>query len=172
MYCVRCRKKTNTKNEEITKSLNNRPMKKGNCTVCGTKKTQFIKSPQGGSILNKMINSLPVEMHLPGHNFTGPGTKLNKRLNADLTPKAWSKPINRIDKAAYNHDLAYLKNSDVKNRNKADKKMLEEMKNIYNPTLRERMERGLVSSLIGAKARFGWGVAANTGYIKKKTSPR
>ena len=26
-------------------------------------------------------------MHLPGHNFTGPGTKLNKRLNPDLTPK-------------------------------------------------------------------------------------
>ena len=48
--------------------------------------------------------------------------------------------------------------------------MLEEMKNIYNPTLRERMERGIVSSLIGAKARFGWGVINGTGYIKKKTS--
>ena len=35
-------------------------------------------------------------MHLPGHNFTGPGTKLNKRLNPDLTPKKWSKPLNRV----------------------------------------------------------------------------
>jgi len=26
-------------------------------------------------------------MHLSRHNFTGPGTKLNKPLNADLTPK-------------------------------------------------------------------------------------
>ena len=37
-------------------------------------------------------------------------------------------------------------------------KMLKELKGIYNPTIRERMERGLVSSLIGTKARFGWGL--------------
>ena len=171
MYCVKCRKKTNTKDEKITKSLNNRPMKRGKCSVCGTTKTQFIANPKGGSILNKMINSLPVEMHLLGHNFTGPGTKLNKRLNKDLTPKAWSKPINKIDAAAYRHDLCYLKNNDTETRNKVcDAAMLEEMKNIYNPTLRERMERGLVSSLIGAKKRFGWGVGDETEYIKKKTS--
>ena len=36
--------------------------------------------------------------------------------------------------------------------------MLKELKGIYNPTIREEMERGLVSSLIGTKARFGWGV--------------
>ena len=39
-----------------------------------------------------------------------------------------------------------------------DKNMLKELKGIYNPTIREKMERGLVSSLIGTKARFGWGV--------------
>ena len=72
--------------------------------VRNTTKTQFIKTLAGGSLLNKVINNLPVEMHLPGHNFTGPGTKLNKRLNPDLTP---SKPINRVDKAAYHHDLCY-----------------------------------------------------------------
>ena len=106
-----------------------------------------------------MINSLPVEMHLPGHNFTGPGTKLNKRLNPDLTPKKWSKPINRVDKAAYNHDICYLKNNDTTTRNAVcDKNMLKELKGIYNPTIREKMERGLVSSLIGTKARFGWGI--------------
>ena len=36
--------------------------------------------------------------------------------------------------------------------------MLKELKGIYNPTIREKMERGLVSSLIGTKARFGWGL--------------
>ena len=140
-------------------------MKRGPCAICGTTKTQFIKT-KGGSILNKMINNLPVEMHLLGHNFTGPGTKLNKRLNTDLTPKEWSKPINRIDKAAYHHDICYLKNNDTATRNNVcDKNMLQEMKNIYNPTLRERMERGLVSTLIGTKKRFGWG-------LKKKSSRR
>ena len=169
MYCVKCKKKTNTTSEKLVTTSNNRTMKRGNCSVCGTTKTQFVKSSKGGSILNKMINSLPVEMHLLGHNFTGPGTKLNERLNADLTPKEWSKPINRIDKAAYHHDICYLKNNDTETRNRVcDKNMLEEMKNIYNPSLRERMERGLVSTLIGTKKRFGWGVINGTGYIKKK----
>ena len=53
---------------------------------------------KGGSLLNKFINNLPFKMHLPGHNFTGPGTKLKKRLNPELTPKEWSKPVNRVDK--------------------------------------------------------------------------
>ena len=158
MYCVRCKKKTKTTSEQIVTTSNNRQMKRGPCAICGTTKMQFIKT-KGGSILNKMINNLPVEMHLLGHNFTGPGTKLNKRLNADLTPKEWSKPINRIDKAAYHHDICYLKNNDTATRNNVcDKNMLQEMKNIYNPTLRERMERGLVSTLIGTKKRFGWGL--------------
>ena len=98
-------------------------------------------------------------MHLPRYNFTGPGTKLNKRLNPDLTLKKWSKPINRVDKAAYHHDLCYLKNNDTTTRNAVcDKNMLKELEGIYNPTIRERMERGIVSPLIRTKARFGWGV--------------
>ena len=98
-------------------------------------------------------------MHLPGHNFTGPGTKLNERLNPDSTPKKWSKPINRVDKAAYHDDICYLKNNDTATRNAVcDKNMLKELNGIYNPTIKERMERGLVSSLIGTKKRFGWGI--------------
>ena len=50
-------------------------------------KTQFIKRDvTGGSFLNTLVNKLPLEMHLPGHNFIGPGTKLYKRLNSDGTP--------------------------------------------------------------------------------------
>ena len=159
MYCVKCKKRTETTNEQTTKTKNNRHQKRGTCVVCGTTKMQFIKAPTGGSLLNKAINNLPVEMHLPGHNFTGPGTKLNKRLNPDLTPKKWSKPINRVDKAAYHHDLCYLKNNDTATRNAVcDKNMLKELKGIYNPSIREKMECGLVSTLIGTKARFGMGV--------------
>ena len=159
MYCVKCKKITDTSNKQFTVSKNKRNMKRGTCVICGTTKTQFIKTQKGGSLLNKFINNLPVEMHLPGHNFTGPGTKLNKRLNTDLTPKKWSKPINRVDKAAYHHDVCYLKNDDTATRNAVcDKNMLKELEGIYNPTIREKMERGLVSSLIGTKARFGWGV--------------
>ena len=159
MYCVKCKKRTETTNERITTTKNKKHIKRGTCIVCGTTKTQFIKASAGGSLLNKAINNLPVEMHLLGHNFTGPGTKLNKRLNPDLTQKKWSIPINRVDKAAYHHDLCYLKNNDTAKRNAVcDKNMLKELEGIYNPSIREKMERGLVSTLIGTKARFGMGV--------------
>ena len=102
-------------------------------------------------------------MHLPGHNFTGPGTKFNKRLNPDLTPKKWSKPVNRVDKAAYHHDFCYLKNDDTATRNAVcDKNMLKELKGIYNPTLRERLDKSIVSKPIGTKVKFGMGVKKKT----------
>ena len=81
-------------------------------------KTQFIKRyATGGSFLNSLVNKLPIEMHLPGHNFTGPGIKLHKRLNSDGTPKEWSIPINGVDNAAYHHDLCYSKHDDTKTSN-------------------------------------------------------
>jgi hypothetical protein len=60
------------------------------------------------SILNKLpftTTGIPGELHLPGHSFCGPGTRLDLRLNQDDTPKDFSKPINRIDTIAYQHDL-------------------------------------------------------------------
>jgi len=157
LYFVKCQRFTGTKDVKQKTTKNNRQMHQGICVVCGTKKSKFI-SASGKGFLNDTINSLPVEMHLPGHNFTGPGTKLHKRLNPDLTPKEWSKPINRVDKAAH-HDICYVKNKDTKTRNeKCDTKMLEELGGIFNPTLRERMERGVVSKIIGAKKRLGWGL--------------
>ena len=88
-------------------------MKRGKCVMCGTTKTQFIKAQKGGLLLKKAIINLPFEMNLPCHNFTGPGTKLKKRLNPNLTPKKWSKPVNRVDKVAYYHVVCYLNQSAV-----------------------------------------------------------
>jgi len=87
------------------------------------------------------------EMHLPGHNF-----KLDKRLNADGKPKRWSMPVNRVDDAAYRHDLAYAGTAD---RIAADRKMIKELDDISNPTLRERIERGVVRPILKAKIDFG-----------------
>ena len=122
-------------------------------------KTQFVKKgAAGGSFLHTLVNKLPFEMHLPGHNFTGPGTKLYKRLNPDGTPKQWSIPINRVDNAAYHHDLCYSKHYDTKTRNEVcDKTMLGELNEIVNPTLRERIDKSIVGKLIDAKVNFGLG---------------
>ncbi|KAJ8910548.1 hypothetical protein NQ315_011061 [Exocentrus adspersus] len=35
----------------------------------------------GNGILDSIINNLPVELHIPGYRFCGPGTKLAKRLS-------------------------------------------------------------------------------------------
>ena len=159
MYCVKCKKTTDTSNVQYAVSKNGRNMKRGTCVICGTTKTQFIKAQKGGSLLKKAINNLPFEMHLPGHNFTGPGTKLKKGLNLDLTPKKWSEPVNHVDEAAYHHDLCYLKNDDTATRNAVcNKKVLKELKGIYNPTLRERIDKSIISNLIGAKVKFWMGV--------------
>ena len=104
-------------------------------------KTQFIKSDATrGSFLNNLVNNLPFEMHLAGHNFTGLRTKLYKRLHPDLTPKEWSIPINRVDNAAYHLDLCYSKHDDTKTRNEVyDKTMLGELNGIVDTTLREKI---------------------------------
>ena len=81
-------------------------------------RTQFVKiGAAGGNFLNTLVNKLPFDMHLPAHNFTGPGTKLYKRFKPDGTPKKWSIAINRVDNAAYHHDLCYSKHDDTKTRN-------------------------------------------------------
>ena len=123
-------------------------------------KTQFIKGDvTGESFLNTLVNKFPFAMHLPGHNCTGPGTKLYKRLNPDGTPKEWSIPINRVDNAAYHQDLCYSKHDDTKTRNEVcDKTMPGELNGIVNPTLREIIDKSIVGKLIKAKVNFGLGL--------------
>ena len=107
-YCLKCRRVTEAENITTAMSENGRLMRRGQFIICGKTKTQFVKKgAAGGSFLNTLVNKLPFEIHLPGHNLTGPGTKLYKRLNPDGTPKEWSIPINRVVNAAYHHDLCY-----------------------------------------------------------------
>lgn len=172
IYCVKCKARTETKDVQNVLSANNRPMLKGICVVCGKVKTKFVAGArdrtEGGDLvssLNKITSKIklpwatfPGEMHLPGHSFTGPGTRLDLRLNPDGSFKDWSKPVDRVDNAAYHHDLAYAEYSDTANRNVADGVMVAELNNIENPTLRERAERAVVIPVIASKAAFGLGI--------------
>jgi hypothetical protein len=97
-------------------------------------------------------------MHLPGMNWAGPGTRLDLRLNDDGTPKQWSMPVDRVDLAAYHHDMSYAAHSDTANRNVADRVMLNELDSISDPTARERIERAVIKPIISTKERFGLGV--------------
>ena len=91
-------------------------------------------------------------------NFAGPGTNLNERLTSSGAYKDWSKPVDRVDNAAYHHDLAYQHFPDTATWNIADRSMIQEMDAIKDPTLRERLDRGIIRPIINAKQKLGMGV--------------
>ena len=45
-YCVSCRRYTENKNSNVRKTKQNRLMLLSNCTVCGKKKSSFIKNTE------------------------------------------------------------------------------------------------------------------------------
>ena len=105
-----------------------------------------------GTVLNKGVDLLPFETHLPGFNYCGPGTNLKSRLTRG------DRPINSLDSACMEHDIAYSKSTDNKTRSEADKKLAwkawEIVKN-PNSKLSERAYSYLVTNLIKAKSAFG-----------------
>ena len=176
MYCVKCKRNTDTLDLHHAVSKNNRNVLKGTCSVCGTTKSQFTAGAKpassgetkGGDLTNTINRftskiklpwaKFPGEMHVPGMNFAGPGTNLDKILTSTDAYQEWSKPVNRVDNAAYHHDLAYKYFNDKQTRNLADQMMLEEMNSIQNPTQKEIRERKIIETIISAKAKFGLGV--------------
>ena len=117
LYCVKCRLKTLTNDLQQVITKKNRHMLCGKCVTCGLTKMQFVKKPTTGEDLASSLSAItsnvkfpwakyPGEMHLPGINFAGPGTNLNERLTSTGVYKDWSQPVDRVDNAAYHHDLA------------------------------------------------------------------
>jgi hypothetical protein len=107
-------------------------------------------------VTNALNVILPFEKHLPGMKYCGPGTNLKLKLNDDgLTPKAGYEPVDRVDEAAMKHDIKYQQYDDLPHRNKADKEMLRELRNIKNPTCKERMERCIVVPILTIKQWIG-----------------
>ena len=95
-------------------------------------------------------------MHLSGHSFTGPATRLDLRLNPDGATKTFSEPVDRVDKAAFRHDLAYAHYPDTASRNVAYREMVDELNKIPNPTFRERIERAIVNLYCQLKQTLAW----------------
>lgn len=175
IYCLKCKEFTDTDNKLNTKLGNGRPVLKGTCAKCGTKKARFLKrqygvdetNPCGGDLVSSIGQvtkdiklpwaKFPGELHIPGMNFAGPGTNVDKRLNPSGSYKEWSKPVDRVDNAAYIHDLAYTQFKDTPTRNLADKMLLEQVDAIPNPTFREKVERAIIKPIISAKVKFGLG---------------
>lgn len=109
----------------------------------------------GGGLVNNLINHLPFELHLPGYNYCGPGTKLRERLIRG------DKGINELDEACKQHDIAYSNYSDLSNRHIADLKLLNMAKQrlkAKNVRKGEKLASWLVSKVMKAKLKTGSGV--------------
>lgn len=81
--------------------------------------TKVRKNKIGKGLINKIIDKLPFEMHVPGYQYCGPGTKLKKRLARGDPGK------NKLDQACMMHDIAYESKNDTVRR-EADKMLAKE----------------------------------------------
>lgn len=121
----------------------------------------------GEGLLDKTINFLPFELHLPGYQYCGPGTKLQKRLERG------DQGINLLDAACKNHDIVYSKNKDLNTRHQADK-VLEnkawERVLSENSSLAEKSFAYLVTNAMKAKTKLGMGVEKQKKVKKTSTN--
>src|SRR5271156_4862975 len=102
----------------------------------------------------------PFEMHLPGYNFAGPFTQLEKRLDENDNPLPNSIPINKIDKISLLHDFMYRDYPSAKGRQVADQIMLNDLDALDDNdlTTREKIDRRVVRPLIAARKFVGFGL--------------
>src|SRR5271169_5924851 len=172
LYCVKCKKKTETTSITRVMSKNNRSMLKGTCTICGKKKSSFVSSKSGGGFsLNSLVNNLPFELHqfaekgedVPGGSFNnqqkysycGPGTKYEQRNREDY------KGINELDSVCKLHDRFYNENMDTKTRNISDIALAHRAAEIArNPMYGDtkRKDANFISGIMKTKAKLGLGV--------------
>lgn len=113
-----------------------------------------VKKKGGLGFVNKLINKLPFELHIPSYNFCGPGTKLNKRLARG------DRGINQLDEACRQHDIAYSQYKDLADRHKADtllaERALERFK-AKDSSLGEKVSALGVAGAMKAKVKLGMG---------------
>lgn len=109
---------------------------------------------QGHGLLNTVINKLPLELHIPGYNFCGPGTRLQERLLRG------DKGINPLDESCKEHDIAYDRFSDLADRHRADQilanKAFERVRS-SNSSLGEKLAALAVGATMKAKVKMGMG---------------
>ena len=53
-YCLKCRKDTENINPRVSKTSNGRTMVLSKCTICGSKKSRFIKNPEAKGLLSNL----------------------------------------------------------------------------------------------------------------------
>lgn len=110
---------------------------------------------KGEGLLNNIINNLPFELHLPGYNYCGPGTKLRERLIRG------DEGINALDNYCKQHDIAYMKSKNLEDRHKADRilmKMSKKRAASTQSSLKEKLAANIINKTMVIKLANGAGL--------------
>lgn len=123
----------------------------------------------GEGLINSIINKLPVELHIPGYSFCGPGTKLAKRLSLG------QRGVNPLDSYCREHDIAYSQNKTVAKRHEADKALEEgawERFKSQDASIGEKTAALAVNAAMKIKRKLGAGMSGGGGKKKSKKSSK
>ena len=111
---------------------------------------------RGKGSVKSIINKLPIELHIPGYQYCGPGTKLKERLIRG------DSGINLLNAACKEHNIAYSKNRDnLGTRYAADKILTARTWNrvlAKDASLGETAAAWGVANTMKAKIKLGMGI--------------
>lgn len=125
---------------------------------------------RGTGLLDRAINALPFELHIPGYQFCGPGTRLAKRLARG------DRGVNPLDAACRQHDIAYSRNKELAERHVADQVLADRAREritAKDSRLGERAAATAVWAAMKAKTKLGMGMRGRTRKTRraKRTLP-
>ena len=123
-----------------------------------------------GIDIHKIIGKLPRPKGgwtLPGHKYTGPYNPLEDQLDSNDNPLGGEEPFNGVDRISLFHDICYRDNDSRAGKKECDRKMLVSLKELIPKNMRERFDKSLVSTLIGAKHKLGLGVSRGPGVRRR-----
>ena len=113
--------------------------------------------------IHKLIGKLPRPKSgfvLPYHKYAGPYNPLNEQLDEFDQPHAGQEPCNAVDAISMRHDICYRDRGATKRgKHACDDEMSQELDELDPKTIRERIDKKLVRSIIGMKRKLGWGIA-------------
>jgi hypothetical protein len=95
------------------------------------------------------------ELHLPGYNYCGPFTKLDKRLARG------DEPVNRLDAVCKKHDIFYRDHKGAKERHIADKELeyiADERMHASDSNIHEKFDAAFVTTVMKSKRYLGMGM--------------
>ena len=59
-YCLKFKKNTESINSKVSKTTNGKTMILSKCTICGSKKSKFIKEQQAKGLLSNLVIRTPL----------------------------------------------------------------------------------------------------------------